>query len=476
MKSFNHSLRATKALQIIAERDISYSSLSLWCHHVDDDGLEHAAATDGRTVFYSRAFESFTLAEQQGVAAHELSHVAWCHQSRAKQLRSRFGSDYRHKIFNIATDAIINEMLLAAGYTLPRPCIVLTELFKDVFKEDITVEDALSQWDAEKLYIRLMNLRDKPDNKTSGGNDKKPEISSCAKGKHPLTNSVVKSNGNKSAKPLLGPAVEDRSKGECKLDSEAVRRAIEEWADWRGFSGDFAANGAHTAEDAAEDAEWQQRLARAIDLGVLAGRGLGRLKCKLADLPQTRTPWEVILRVAVTKAVTKAPRPSWELPTRRWLAMESDAVARNSPVPGYEQGFIKRTEIPRVVIGFDTSGSIWGSAELLQRFASEVAGVGRRTGAEVHVIVFDDGVHSITKLDGMDWNSEAAKLDIEGGGGTSFVEVIEEAVKLKPSIILILTDLHGNFPKAPGRIPVIWASPEPNPPSAPFGRVISLGC
>jgi predicted metal-dependent peptidase len=456
MSSYQHSQRATKALQKMAESDISYSSLTLWCHHVDKDDLIYGApaATDGKTVFYGIKFAEFTLAEQQGVAAHELSHVAWRHQSRGKQLRSRFGADFRHKIFNIATDAIINEMLIAAGYTLPRPCVILTEIFKDVFKEDITVEDALSQWDAEQLYIRLMNLREKPENKTSGGNDKKPE----------------KSSGSQSQGQGQG-----QGQDQHKLDADAIRRMIEEWAEERGFAEDFDSEGEHTPQDAADDAEWQQRIARAIDLGKLAGRGLGALKFKLADIPKSRTPWEVMLRTAVTKAVTKAPRPSWEKPTRRWLAMESDAIARGVEVPGYEQGFVKKTDIPRVVIGFDTSGSIWSSPELLRMFAGEVAGVGRRTGAEIHVIVFDDGVHSITKLDGMDWYAEAAKMKIEGGGGTSFVEVIEEAKKLDPSIIVMLTDLYGTFPAAPGKIPVIWASPESNPPSAPFGRVISMG-
>jgi hypothetical protein len=60
------------------------------------------------------------------------------------------------------------------------------------------------------------------------------------------------------------------------------------------------------------------------------------------------------------------------------------------------------------------------------------------------------------------------------GGGTAFAAVIEEAGRLDPSALVILTDLEGPAGPAPA-FPVIWAVPGRCPPDAPFGRVLAMG-
>jgi len=122
-------------------------------------------------------------------------------------------------------------------------------------------------------------------------------------------------------------------------------------------------------------------------------------------------------------------------------------------------------------VGVDVSGSI-GDHEL-EIFCGEISAIGKKTGCEIHVIVFDTQVLSTQKLDGHDLESEIRKVDFARGGGTSFVDVLEKAKDIDPSIIVILTDLYGPFGEDP-RVPVIWASPEDNPPEAPFGNVLSL--
>ncbi|MEL6314348.1 MAG: hypothetical protein AAFQ60_09940 [Pseudomonadota bacterium] len=52
----------------------------------------------------------------------------------------------------------------------------------------------------------------------------------------------------------------------------------------------------------------------------------------MADAPKPRTPWEVILRGLLTKAVTPQPRLSYARPSRQWIARQTseDAVSRAS--------------------------------------------------------------------------------------------------------------------------------------------------
>lgn len=407
-----HSQRASLALQKLAERDPAFSSLSFWIQHRDCDRPFARAWTDGKRNFYAPAFAEWSLVEQMAVVAHEIMHVAFRHVPRGVSLRKRLGTSYRHHVFNIATDAIINETLRLSGYTVPGDCFFLVELLKRVFDEDTTARDAIGQWDAEKLYLRIM--------------------------------------------------------ANSEADGSAYEK-LKEWAGIREFMIDIDESG-DEGGNPDDDAEWAARIARAR-----AGTGTGILGHKIADLPQVRTPWEVIMRNLVTRAVTIDPRIQMTKPARRWLGMDADARRRGGMTPAYEPGIVKQTDRPKVVVGVDVSGSI--DDDLLRRFAAEIAGIGKRTGAEIHVVVFDTAVISCSKMQGMNWESEITKIDFARGGGTSFVEVVDLGAKMDASIIVILTDLMGPFGNRPKNIPVLWAIPQDEVPSGyepPFGKVLSL--
>lgn len=166
------------------------------------------------------------------------------------------------------------------------------------------------------------------------------------------------------------------------------------------------------------------------------------------------------------------PKPDWSRPARRFLARMNDAERRGLEAPPYEPRIAARPDAKRVAVGVDVSGSI--SDDLLHRFAGEIAGIGRRTGAEIHLLVFDDGVRSECELPANDLARALKETDFARGGGTSFVEVVDRAAALDPSILVILTDLYGPFGPAP-RPPVIWCVPEENAARpAPFGRIILI--
>jgi predicted metal-dependent peptidase len=412
------SARAALALQKLIELDPGFGSLALWMRHADaDDGAPDPKAeawTDGRSVFYGPRFATLGAREQVAVAAHQLMHVAFRHVPRGRRMRRRFGADFDPFIWTMAVDAIVNETLFLARFALPKPCVTLTELLIAGLGETLTPEGAVGAWDAEKLYLRLMRGRE---------DDPRPA---------------------------------------------RLRR----WAETRAFRPDIdpeaLARGAD--DDAAEDAEWTQRLAMAR-----AGSGRGVLSRRLADLPEPRTPWESVLRTRLNRAVLEAPRPTMARPARRWIAMDAAARAASRDGPGYEPGMARRTARSLVAVGVDVSGSI--PDPLLRRFAAEIAGIGRRTGAEVHVIVFDEDIRAERRMAGLHWESEITGLSFAEGGGTSFVAVVDRVAALRAAAAVILTDLLGPFGDPPGRIPVIWATPgeAPSPGCGPpFGQVLSL--
>ena len=456
-----HSQRATRALVKLAPHDPAFASLSLWCHHrdakpmdaveiaTDDAGnvtanpvkTDFAAAyTDGKTVFYGEQFEKWSLEEQMAVCSHELLHVSFCHILRGKKLADRLGSAYRPKVFNIATDALINAMLSLAGYRLPQGVVDATQLFKEVFNERVTLQDVLGNYTAEQLYFKIM--------------DHIPEApsASCAQ--------QGSGDGQGGAQSGAG---------------QSGAEAAENYADGAGFKPDLDEAGANMspAEAAQTQAEWQERLTRAFQAGQMAGRGIGTLGHKIADIPKSTTPWEVVLRRLVSKAVTRTPQQSFARPTRRWLGMDSDARDRGLVQPAYEPGMIKQSDHPKIVVGVDVSGSI--SDRILETFAGEISAIGRRTAADIHLMVFDTQVLNEVVLDGTSLDSEIRKVEFARGGGTSFVDVIDKAAALDPSIIVVLTDLHGPFGDAPKGVPVVWATPEHSADKAPFGRILPIG-
>lgn len=126
----------------------------------------------------------------------------------------------------------------------------------------------------------------------------------------------------------------------------------------------------------------------------------------------------------------------------------------------------------RIVVGIDCSSSV--SRRQLELFAGQVSVIARRTGAETHVLLFDDGVRTRIVLPPGSPRQALAGVDIPQGGGTDFEGFMTEACGLDPSAIVVLTDLEAPLPPPPS-VPVIWAVPDEVPARPAYGTVIDLG-
>lgn len=62
---------------------------------------------------------------------------------------------------------------------------------------------------------------------------------------------------------------------------------------------------------------------------------------------------------------------------------------------------------------------------------------------------------------------------LRSGGGTDFHDLLVKAARIRPSIVVILTDLDVPLPPAPG-FPVLWAVPHAVT-VPPYGQVIRIG-
>ena len=133
--------KLTKAkVQLILNQPF-FALLSLSMKYVEDASIQ-TACTDGQQIRYNPQFvESLEVDEIKGLIAHEIMHIAMLHHTR------RQGRD--GKKWNVAADYAINQILIDAGFTLPK---------------DGLISPAFANMSAEEIYSKL------PDNPNNGGN------------------------------------------------------------------------------------------------------------------------------------------------------------------------------------------------------------------------------------------------------------------------------------------------------------------
>jgi predicted metal-dependent peptidase len=118
----------------------------------------------------------------------------------------------------------------------------------------------------------------------------------------------------------------------------------------------------------------------------------------------------------------------------------------------------------------DVSGSV--DAELLSRFTQEIEAIARRLEAALVLVVGDDRVHCVRSFE--PGAVRLADMTFEGGGGTDFTPLLQEAQRYQPDAAVVLTDLQGPATYEPP-FPVLWALPPAwHAAKPPFGRKLAL--
>jgi len=255
-------------------------------------------------------------------------------------------------------------------------------------------------------------------------------------------------------------------------NGDAQSRALS-YAACQGFAPDLEPDaGQSDATNPKTGADWHRHLSRALEAGRSAGRGIGAAGLRLADIPIPETPWEIILRRLLARATLDQPQPSHRRPARAFIAAMAQAQITRSPEPAFQPGMARQSRAPRVVIALDTSSSVTDDA--LSLLLQETVAVARRTRAELHLIPFDDQPGATVLLTSTATVSQLLRLPVPRGGGTAFPPVFEAAAALRPSVLIVLTDLEAPLPDQP-RFPVIWAVPDArHAPRPSWGTLLDL--
>jgi predicted metal-dependent peptidase len=457
--------RGTRAIQRMVEFAPSTGGLALWVRHLDlpADAAAPAAATNGYTVFYGESFEHLPVAEQAGLVAHEVLHIALRHPQRFLELRQLLG-DVDLQLFNTCADAIVNSALGHLSWlTLPSAAVQLDRLLLQALSLDQGVEAALLEWDVERLYRAIDDrgpqAQDGRARAETQPRDDKPGRKAAQAGSQGGT------QGQEAAP--TGPQDDPQHGTKSPAERQDGPRAARVRAMGSGSPIDLlpAADTRASPESEAEQArEWSERLLRAH-----AGDGAhSMLRTLVADLPRTRTPWEQLLRTQLARSLSHRLGISWSRPVRSYLANQG-RVGPHRRMP-WEPGVSPSKSVPRLVVIVDVSGSIEDA--LMERFAREIEAITRRLEAGLVLVIGDERVQKVQRFE--PGRGELRDIEFKGGGGTDFTPLLEEAERHRPDIVVVLTDLDGPARFQP-RWPVIWAVPEVNRAAvAPFGRKLVL--
>ncbi|MBR3890573.1 MAG: hypothetical protein IKJ30_00700 [Bacilli bacterium] len=172
------------------------------------------AATDGKYIFYNENyFKTLSKSEQTFLFAHEICHIAFKHMQRK--------SDRNLEAWNIATDAIINALLVNDGLSMPKGMIY--------------IEDAIN-YNCEELYEMLlkdnMDKEMNPNNhnlwkKENIGNEKIDEIEEFKKNVS-LRNKIIEELKKELINDSLGKGKESSSEFR-KISEVNVSKPIIDW-------------------------------------------------------------------------------------------------------------------------------------------------------------------------------------------------------------------------------------------------------
>lgn len=444
--------RGTRAIQQMVEFAPSTGGLALWVKHRDlppeiDPG---PVATDGNTVYYGATFEQLPLRLQVGLVAHEVLHIALRHPQRYLDLQQLLG-DVDLELFNICADAIVNSALSHLSWLeLPVSSVFLDTLLLATLGIDVGVDKALLEWDVERLYRAIDDRR---------AADKGRARRTRRRRRGGIGDSQPGAEGRASRNP-----VEDSRRSEAREDGPMAAR-VRSLGDETHADLFPQPDAQKQPELEAEQArEWSERILRAH-----AGDGAhSMLRALIADLPKIRTPWEQILRTRLARGLSIQPNLSWSRPARSYIANQGRlGPGRRLP---WEPGISSAKSVPRLVVIVDVSGSI--EDNLMERFAGEIEAITRRLEAGLVLVIGDRIVQRVAHF--KPGQSDLRAIEFNGGGGTDFTPLLEDADRHGPDIGVVLTDLDGPARFKP-RWPVIWAVPESSAtPQQPFGHTLIL--
>lgn len=340
------------------------------------------AATNGKEIVYNFEFvDKLNEDEKVFLFAHEICHIAFNHIKRS--------TDKNQKLWNIATDAVINALLVNDGLKFIDGGIDITERF-GIQKSDIL------KYNAEDLYeILKEQVKENDDDLSDINGDSNIDDHTIWSDSNEIDNSSsngLNSNENINKEDLKKEIEDNAKKGEQEVFKENKKQKLDNLKKLR------------------KDIVNKQ-------VGNTAG-GMNR---------------------TIDNIGTSKPLVNWKILLKERTVRDFDWSYKNAAVEyGVLTSHLEGIPIAETEIVLDTSGSI--DESLLRNFLRECKNI--LYTSKLNVGCFDTKFYGFHEIRG---KSDIETMPLEGGGGTDFNAAIK-AFSNRADNKIIFTDGEATMP------------------------------
>lgn len=171
------------------------------------------------------------------------------------------------------------------------------------------------------------------------------------------------------------------------------------------------------------------------------------------------------------------PKLPWFRLLRRWFQQLGEMHfslrmpnRRHHPRGMYLPGIVPDNEgLEHIMWAADSSGSV--DDEQLKIINSEISGVQKTYNPEkMTVVAFDTQVHTILTYEK---DEKVPPLSFQGRGGTDLEDLFAYAKKVKPTALVVFSDLFVRIPPNPG-IPILWICLDNPGAVVPYGTLLHM--
>ena len=409
------------------------------------------AGTDGKTVYYNSDFlEGLSAEEQTFIFAHEICHIAFNHILRSQ------GKDAR--LWNIATDAVINQFLKRDKLPMP--------------KGGVDIAEAIN-YDAEELYEKLLQEKEQREENGKGnsksqqsGNQNSSSSNSQNQGQQSYGNneSIYSEENSKGQEKESQEQKSEGSSDDSKKDvghdthsmwEDAVKKHKEEQKELdkeESLLDKLSQNDKKTKDKSGLEKK-QEKLEKIGEKDVFKKnleekkRQLEELKkaiAKEASQAGTTTNSDII---TVQNIGTAKPIIDWRYILRETITYDVDWSYKNAYIEdGVVYASLEEQPMPETEIVLDTSGSI--NNTLLKNFLRECKNILQHT--KLKVGCFDTKFYGFNEIR---TEEDIENMRFQGGGGTNFDTAVG-AFSRRIENKIVFTDGEASMPKI--SIDAIW--------------------
>ncbi len=380
------------------------------------------AETDGEVIYYNPNFmQKLDASEQTFTLAHEVCHIAFDHINRSENKDEH--------VWNIATDAVINQFLKKDGLKLVSGAVNIPEAIN---------------YDAEKLYEILMQNSDDQNQDEDYNEENKQNNEQNSQ------NENNNSNGNNEVK-------EDNKQNGNSNEQENKDAGHDSHSMWKkALEKKKQANNEESNNNNNKKDELQKESKKISKIGEKEAfqhnqkekqEELDKLKNDIAEQAMNFGTKSNGDSLDITDIGIGKPLLDWRYLLREAINYDVDWSYKNAYIEdGVVMANLEERMVPETEILLDTSGSI--DSDLLKSFLRECKNI--LPYSRMKVGCFDTKFYGFYEIRS---EEDIENMVFQGGGGTNF-DVAVEAFTNRVENKIIFTDGYASIPQKP--LDAIW--------------------